>query len=76
MARIVDLVVKDSHGNWSSLGIAENEKVDELVKKYHEITEAQGVLKKGKQEVKLSEMRLLATKTGGGELKAVRRFYS
>jgi hypothetical protein len=74
MARITALVIKDKLGNWSALGVGENEVVDQLVKQYNEITALGGVIKKGKGEIKLSEMRLLANNTGGGELKAGRRF--
>ena len=75
MARIVDLIVKDDHGNWSSLGISESgEGVNSLIRKYNELIASAGIIKRGKQEVKLSEMRLLANKTSGGELKAMRKF--
>lgn len=74
MARVTALVIKDSNGNWSALGVGENDAVDGLVKQYQDIVAANGIIKKGKAEVRLSEMRLLANNTGGGELKAGRRF--
>jgi len=72
--RIGSLIVKNK-GKWISEGIAEGNELPALVDRYREIVEKKGVLSTGKKgEVKISEMRLLATGISGGELKACRRF--
>jgi len=72
MARIVTLLGKEvKSGNWSSFGIADGgEATNKLVGLYKSLRTNGGVIKKGKTEVKLSEIRLLANNTSGGELKA------
>jgi hypothetical protein len=72
--RIASLVGRLQTGDLVNLGIADASTIDGLVAKYRVITEAGGKAKQGKQDIKLSEMWLLATNTGGGELKARRRF--
>ena len=74
MARVATLIGKDKFGNWSSLGIAEENDIQQLVEAYCKLREIGGVIKKGKGEVKLSEMRLLCNNTAGGELKARQLF--
>jgi hypothetical protein len=72
MARIVTLLGKQvKSDSWSSLGIADNgEGTNELVQLHKLLRGNGGVLKKGKTELKFSDIRLLATGTAGGELKA------
>ena len=76
MARIATLLGKEvKSGSWSSLGVAEGgEALNDLVAQYKVLRTSQGVLKKGKGEVKFSDIRLLASATSGGELKAKLRF--
>jgi len=76
MARIATLLGRDAKSsNLSCLGIAEGgADLIDLVEKYKAIRSAGGIFKKGKTEVKLSEIRLLATATAGGELKAKQLF--
>jgi len=76
MARIATLLGKDvKSGSWSSLGVAEGgEALNDLVKLYKTIRTAKGIMKKGKSEVKLSDVRLLASATAGGEMKAKLKF--
>jgi hypothetical protein len=76
MARIATLLGKDvKSGSWSSLGIAEGgEDLNKLVDLYKELRTTKGVIKRGKSEVHLSDVRLLASATGGGELKAKLKF--
>jgi hypothetical protein len=72
MARIATLLGKElKSGSWSSLGIADGgESLNDLVGQYKMLRDNGGVFKKGKTEVKFSDIRLLATATAGGELKA------
>ena len=72
MARIVTLLGKQvKSDSWSSLGIADNgEATNKLVELHKLLRGNGGVFKKGKSEVKFSDIRLLATGTAGGELKA------
>jgi len=76
MARIVTLLGKQvKSDSWSSLGIAEGgESTTKLVELYKSLRAAKGIVKKGKGEVKFSDIRMLATATSGGELKAKLRF--
>ena len=75
MARIATLLGKDvKSGDWSSLGAADGLGIQELVELRNKISLASGVLKKGKTEQRFSELRLLASGTAGGELKARRKF--
>jgi hypothetical protein len=72
MARIATLLGKEvKSGSWSSLGIADGgEATNELVGLYKLLRSNGGIIKKGKTEQKFSDIRLLATGTAGGELKA------
>jgi len=75
MARIATLLGKDvKSSNWSSLGVADGNGISELVELRDKLSKANGLLKKGKTELRYSELRLLATGTAGGELKARRKF--
>ena len=75
MARIATLLGKDvASGDWSSLGAADGLGISDLVELRDEISKKGGVLKKGKTELRFSELRLLASGTAGGELKARRKF--
>ena len=76
MARIATLLGKDvKSSSWSTLGIAEGgEELNALIEQYKAIRTARGIIKKGKSEVKLSDVRLLASATAGGELKSKLRF--
>ena len=76
MARIVTLLGKQvASGSWSSLGIADGgEPTTKLVELYKALRTNNGVIKKGKSEVQYSDVRLLATATSGGELKAKLKF--
>lgn len=75
MARIATLLGKDvKSGSWSSLGVAEGNGIEKLVALRNSITDAGGTLKKGKSEVRLSEIRILASGTPGGEFKGRRKF--
>ena len=48
--------------------------IEKLVALRNSITDAGGTLKKGKSEVRLSEIRILASGTPGGEFKGRRKF--
>jgi len=72
MARIVTLLGKQvKSDSWSSLGIADGgEATTKLVELYKALRSSGGMIKKGKGEVRYSDIRLLASATAGGELKA------
>lgn len=75
MARIATLLGKDvKSSNWSSLGVADGNGISELLELRDTLSKAGGLLKKGKTELQFSELRILATGTAGGELKARRKF--
>ena len=77
MARIATLLGKDvKSGNWSSIGIAEGgADLVALTDQYKKLRTADnGIIKKGKSEVRFSDIRFLSTNTAGGELKAKLRF--
>jgi len=76
MARIATLLGKDAKsGSWSSFGVAEGgEELSKLVAQYNQLRSSGGILRKGKTEMKLSDVRLLASATSSGELKAKLRF--
>lgn len=70
MSRFASLVGKTVTGDLIPLGVADGNGITALIDKYVAIrTDGTGVVSRGKQEVKLSEMRLLASGTAGGELK-------
>lgn len=71
MARIATIIGRDVSGNLLSLGVADGAELQPLVEKYKTMG---GILKQGKNEVRLSEIRLLCSGVAGGELKARRIF--
>lgn len=82
MPRTVMLVGKTASGSFvdpitgqTLACVSDDNGVTELVKKYNEIRDAaDGVIKRGKAEIRLSEMMLNSTNTAGGMLKARVRF--
>ena len=71
MARIATLLGKDvKSGSWSALAISDGVGLDDLLALRKKIRSQGGVLKNGKSEKKFSELRVLANRTAGGELKA------
>jgi len=71
MARLVVLVGKDESGKWSAIDVAEGRSVEKLLEKRLALRAAGLVIKKGKSEVKLTELRTIGNNTSGGELKPV-----
>jgi len=73
MARLVALIGKDESGKVVMVDAAEGRDVSKLLEKRLALRAAGLVIKKGKSEVKLSELRTLSNNTSGGELKPVIR---
>ena len=80
MGRIACLIVRDGAGDFLDpltgdklRCCGEGADIQALVAKFCALRDS-GVLRRGKSEVKLSEVRLLANNTAGGEFKAGRKF--
>lgn len=69
--RIATLIGRTVSGDLISLGIAEGNAIDSLLRKRVEIIERGGIVN---DDVRLSEIRILATATPGGELRGRARF--
>ena len=74
MARMACIVVKTTAGDVLPLAAAEAPGIDRLVNQYRDIIRDGGILRRGKTEIKLSEIRVLSNHTAGGELKSPKRF--
>ena len=80
--RTVCLIGRDSIGSFFNpitgerlSNVADGNNVDKLIDAYKAIrASGDGIIRKGKTEVKLSEVLCLANNTSGGELKAKLRF--
>lgn len=78
--RIVCLLARDGNGDFLDplsgarlRCVADGAGIQPLVEKFNELR-LSGMINRGKTELRLSEVRLLATNTAGGEFKAGRRF--
>jgi hypothetical protein len=81
MGRIACLIVKDDAGDFRDpitgaklRCCGDGAEIETLVKEYRRLRDSGGVMKHGKTEVRIAEVRLLANATAGGELKGVARF--
>ena len=74
MARIASLVGKSVTGDLVSLGMATGEGINDLLAMYKSLRGGTGLLKRGKSDIQLTEVRLLANNTAGGELKGPLKF--
>ena len=73
MKRIVSLVGETVAGELLHLGVAHGNAIADLIEVYVKIRDAAGILKDGKKEVQLSELRCMATDCG--EFKTPCRFH-
>ena len=81
MGRIACLIVRDDTGDFLDpitgtklRCCADGKGIEALVSKYRSLRDGGGVMKHGKSETRISEVRLLANATAGGELKTPARF--
>lgn len=76
--RMASLIGRTTEGKLISLGVAEDNDIDRLCAMRSRIISDGGLLNKGKdkEEVHLTEIRLLSNATAGGELKGAHRFLS
>lgn len=76
--RIVDLIGRLEDGSLRSIACAEGEAINDVLKLRDKIIKANGMLvtgsRRGKEEIKLTELRVLANNVNGGELKTARKF--
>ena len=72
--RLATLVGRTESGKWECIDVAEGDSLSALLKHREAIREACGIVKRGKGEIKLTELRVLSNNTAGGELKAACRF--
>ena len=79
MARIACLIVRTKSGEFvDATGkpvscVAEGEGVGDLIETYKRLR-SNPIIKRGKDEIGIAELRLLANHTNGGELKAAMKF--
>lgn len=76
MSRIAVLIGRVENQALTCLGLAEGNEIEKIVALRNKVIEAGGLHKVGKDEVRLTELRLLANATGGGELKGAFRWPS
>jgi hypothetical protein len=72
--RLATLIGRTEANVLECLGIGEGNDITKLVELRDKIVAAGGLIKSGKEEVHLSELRLLSNATSGGELKGAMRF--